>query len=1154
MRAPDGAMEWMGRPSGAAGARGQNPAGALEMSVPDSKLDTENPGSGDDNTQDGAKGRLSLRPGGRMELGKTEQAGSVRQSFSHGRSKTVQVEVVKKRATGPGGAPAAAGAAPRPAGPQAAGPARAGGPPRAGGPARAAGPAPAPGRPLTQGEQANRLRVLEEMRRQEAERQRQEREQQALLVRSANEEAQRRQEEERRAAEEAAERAAEARRRAEEEARRAQAEAPPPAPAPVEARAPEPQAPAPEAPRAPERPVERAPERPAPAAARPAPAPRPAEEAPRAATPREDRGPGGFGTRPAAGGDRGYAQRPAAAPSGDRGYVQRPSANPSGDRGYVQRPAAGPSGDRGYVQRPAAGPSGDRGYVQRPAAGPSGDRGYAQRPAGAPGGDRGYVQRPAGGPGGDRGYAARPAGGPGGDRGYAQRPAGGPGGDRAGYAPRAGGPGGYGAGAPLAARRPGPVPSSLPAGGPKLSLRPRGPGEGPPPGSMEDENRRPPPRRLGGPSPLAARKPVPAPAKKGLTPTDRKREGRIDVQAAIEGDDDRGRSLASVRRARERERRQAELARLRSGQERVVRDVVIPDVITVQELANRMAARAGEVVKALFRMGVMATITQSIDADTAELVATEFGHRVRRVSEADVEQGLEGEADTEEALEPRPPVVTIMGHVDHGKTSLLDALRKTDVAAREAGGITQHIGAYMIQIPSGDRVTFIDTPGHEAFTAMRARGAGVTDMVVLVVAADDGVMPQTIEAIRHARAANVPLIVAVNKIDKQGVNLDRVRQELLQHEVVVESLGGDVQEIQVSATKGTNLDKLLEAIILQAEILDLRANPNRAAEGTVLESKLDKGRGPVATVLVQKGTLNQGDIVVAGAEWGRVRAIIDDMGIPLTGAEPSEPVEILGLSGVPSAGETFVAVEDETRAREITEFRQRKAREKQTAAAGAARGTLNDMLARIQAGEQKEVAVVVKADVQGSAEALGVTLGKLSRDEVRVRVLHSAVGQITESDIQLAKASNAVVVAFNVRATVQARELATRDGVEIRYYSIIYEVADDIEKLVRGKLAPIQREKFLGYAQILQVFEVKRLGNIAGCRVTEGVVKRGAGVRLLRDGVVIHQGTLSTLRRFKDDVKEVANGYECGMSFANYNDIRVDDQIECYETETVAAV
>jgi translation initiation factor IF-2 len=526
---------------------------------------------------------------------------------------------------------------------------------------------------------------------------------------------------------------------------------------------------------------------------------------------------------------------------------------------------------------------------------------------------------------------------------------------------------------------------------------------------------------------------------------------------------------------------------------------------------------------------------------------------VRRVSESDVEQGLEGLTDIEADLQPRAPVVTIMGHVDHGKTSLLDALRKTDVAAREAGGITQHIGAYQVTIEGGQKITFLDTPGHEAFTAMRARGASVTDMVVLVVAADDGVMPQTIEAINHAKAAGVPLIVAVNKIDKQGVNLDRVRQELLQHEIVVESLGGDTQEIQVSALKGTNLDKLQEAILLQAEVLDLKANPDRAAEGAVIESKLDKGRGPVATVLVQKGTLRQGDLVVAGTEWGRVRAMLDDKGRQVKEAGPSLPVEILGLSGVPTAGETFVAVENEGRAREISEYRQRVAREKQAAAAGAARGTLADMMARVAAGQQKEVAVVVKADVQGSSEALGVTLNKLSRDEVKVRMLHSGVGQITESDIQLAKASNAVVVAFNVRATTQAREMAQRDGVDIRYYSIIYQVADDIEAMVRGKLAPIQREKFLGYAQILQVFEVKRLGKIAGCRVTEGVVRRGCGVRLLRDGVVIHQGELATLRRFKDDVKEVTNGYDCGMSFANYDDIRVDDQIECYETETIAA-
>ena len=695
------------------------------------------------------------------------------------------------------------------------------------------------------------------------------------------------------------------------------------------------------------------------------------------------------------------------------------------------------------------------------------------------------------------------------------------------------------------ARRPGPVPAAPVAPAPpaaKLTLRART--------GDEEEERRGPARRPG--TPAAPRKPALAPAKKGLPGLDR-RGGRIDVQAAIEGEDERTRSIASLRRARERERRQQELARLRSGQERVVRDVVIPETITVQELANRMAARGGEVVKALFRMGVMATLTQSIDADTAELVVQEFGHRPKRVAESDVELGLEGTTDAEADLKPRPPVVTIMGHVDHGKTSLLDALRQTDVAAREAGGITQHIGAYQVTLPDGNKVTFIDTPGHEAFTAMRARGASVTDMVVLVVAADDGVMPQTIEAIRHARAAGVPLIVAINKIDKPGVKPDRVRQELLQHEVVVESLGGETQEVEVSATQKINLDKLLEAITLQAEILDLKANPDRAAEGTVIESKLDRGRGPVATVLVQKGTLHQGDIVVAGAEWGRVRAMLDDKGRQLKSAGPSLPVEILGLSGVPTAGENFVAVEDEARAREISAYRQRRLREKAAAAAGAGRGTLNEMLARIQAGEQKEVAVVIKADVQGSAEAISVTLGKLGNEEVRVRVLHSAVGQITESDIQLAKASDAVIVAFNVRATAQARELAQREGVEIRYYSIIYEVADDIEKLVKGKLAPVQREKFLGYAQILQVFDVKRVGKVAGCRVTEGVVKRGAGVRLLRDGVVIHQGELSTLKRFKDDVREVGNGLECGMSFANYDDIRVGDQIECYETETVAA-
>ncbi|MBB2196689.1 translation initiation factor IF-2 [Gluconacetobacter sp. 1c LMG 22058] len=667
-------------------------------------------------------------------------------------------------------------------------------------------------------------------------------------------------------------------------------------------------------------------------------------------------------------------------------------------------------------------------------------------------------------------------------------------------------------------------------------------GRGP---DTEEERRA--PRR---PGVVPSRKPNGAPAKKG---GDNRRSGRIDVQAAIEGDDDKTRSLASVRRQRERERRQAELERLRSDQVRVVRDVVLPETITVQELANRMAARQGEVIKALMKMGVMATVTQSLDADTAELVIQEFGHRVRRVADSDVEIGIEGIDDTPEDLLPRPPVVTVMGHVDHGKTSLLDALRTTDVAAAEAGGITQHIGAYQVTLPSGAKITFIDTPGHEAFTAMRARGASVTDVVVLVVAADDGVMPQTIEAIRHAKAANAPIVVAINKCDKPGANPERVRQELLSHEIVVESMGGDTQDVEVSALKRTGLDKLEEAILLQAEILDLRANPDRVAEGSVIESRLDRGRGPVATILVQKGTLRRGDIVVAGAEWGRVRAMLDDRNRQIQEALPSTPVEILGVTGVPGAGEPFVVVENENRAREISEFRQRVIRDRMAAGQTAARGTLDQMLARIQAGAQKEVAVLIKADVQGSAEALQTTVLKLEHEEVKVRVLTAGVGQITESDVQLAKASDAVIIAFNVRATTQARELAQREGVDIRYYSIIYQVADDVEQLVKGKVAPKHREKFLGYAEIRKVFDITKVGKVAGCYVTEGVVKRGCGVRLLRDNVVVHEGDLSQLKRFKDDVKEVARGYECGLSFAGYNDLREGDMVECYEMELVPA-
>jgi len=687
-----------------------------------------------------------------------------------------------------------------------------------------------------------------------------------------------------------------------------------------------------------------------------------------------------------------------------------------------------------------------------------------------------------------------------------------------------------------APRNPGPA-------GETLRLKPSGrAGE-------EDEDQRP-VRRPGGTS-LPARKPAVVAPKKGVD--DRRRTGKINVQAAIEGDDERVRSIASMRRQRDRERRQAELERLRTDQVKVVRDVVLPEMITVQELANRMAARASDVVKSLMKMGVMATITQSIDADTAELVVQEFGHRVKRVAENDVEIGLEGEIDEEEDLLPRPPVVTIMGHVDHGKTSLLDALRQTSVAAGEAGGITQHIGAYQITTPKGAKITFIDTPGHAAFTAMRSRGASVTDIVILVVAADDGVMPQTIEAISHAKAANVPIIVAINKMDKPGANPDRVRNELLQHEIVVESLGGDTQEIHVSALKRTGLDKLEDGIMALAEMLDLKANPTRDAEGTVIESRLDRGRGPVATVLVQKGTLWTGDILVAGAEYGRVRALLDWNGANVKTAGPSVPVEVLGLSAIPGAGETFTVVDDEQRAREIAEFRQRKLRDKAAAGAMAGRGTLDQMLARIQAGVQKEVGVLIKADVQGSSEAIQATVLKLANEEVKVRVLLAGVGQISESDIQLAKASSAVIVAFNVRATVQARELAQREGVDIRYYSIIYDVADDIEKLVRGRMAPKVRENFLGYAEIRKVFDITKSGKVAGCMVTEGVVRRGAGVRLLRDNVVIHEGDLSQLKRFKDDVREVARNYECGLSFAGFQDLREGDMVECYERELVPA-
>jgi translation initiation factor IF-2 len=636
-----------------------------------------------------------------------------------------------------------------------------------------------------------------------------------------------------------------------------------------------------------------------------------------------------------------------------------------------------------------------------------------------------------------------------------------------------------------------------------------------------------------------------APAARMKTDQRRRDGGKITVSRALSDDQgERTRSLASVRRQRERMRMQQP-----QEQNKVVRDVVVPETITVQELAQRMAERGVDVIRALMRMGIMATMNQVIDADTAELLVGEFGHNLKRVAESDIEIGLKGEEDVDENRLPRPPVVTIMGHVDHGKTSLLDALRATNVVSGEAGGITQHIGAYQVTLHDDRKITFIDTPGHQAFTAMRARGADVTDIVVLVVAADDGIMDQTIEAIRHAKAANAPIIVAINKMDKPGANPDRVRQELLQHELVVESMGGDVLDVEVSALKKTNLDKLEEAILLQAEILDLRANPDRSAEGTIIEAKLEQGRGPVATVLIQRGTLKVGDIFVAGAEWGRVRALIDDRGEKLKSGGPAMPVEVLGLNGTPLAGDDFSVVDSEVRARDITEFRQRKKRE---AAQATGRSTLEEMFSAIALGTAKELPIVVKSDVQGSLEAIIASVKGLGTDEVSARVLHAGVGGLNESDINLASASKALTIGFNVRANPQARDLARRNGVDIRYYSVIYDVIDDVRKMMEGLLAPTLREHFLGYAEIRQVFDITKVGKVGGCMITDGLVKRGAGVRLLRDNVVIHQGHLKTLKRFKDEVREVREGYECGMAFENYADIQVGDVIECFEVEEVA--
>ena len=622
------------------------------------------------------------------------------------------------------------------------------------------------------------------------------------------------------------------------------------------------------------------------------------------------------------------------------------------------------------------------------------------------------------------------------------------------------------------------------------------------------------------------------------------------MQHAYSGEEEieHTRSLAAMRRAQAKHRKKAMTAEEIEAK-KVYRDIIIPETITVQDLANRTSERGADVIKALMRMGMMATINQVIDGDTAQLIAEEMGHHVKRVAESDLEEELLKVEENLENYTSRPPVVTVMGHVDHGKTSLLDALRKTDVVSGEAGGITQHIGAYQITLASGQKITFIDTPGHAAFTEMRARGANVTDIVVLVVAADDGVMDQTIEAIHHARAAGVPVIVAINKIDKPDANPDRVRNMLLQHEIVLESLGGDILDVEVSAKKGINLDKLEETILLQAEILDLKADSTSSAKGVVVEAKLEKGRGAVATVLVQKGTLRVGDIFVSGKEFGKVRALVDDHGRPIQEAGPATPVEVLGFNGTPMAGDDFTVVHDEAKAREVAEVRAR--RERDAKAAASAHTTMDQMFSRIAAGETKELPVVIKTDVQGSMEALSASLHKLSTDEVKVRVLHAAVGGITESDVVLAKASDAIVIGFNVRANPQARDLAKRDHLEIRYYSVIYDVIDDVKAAMGGLLAPTLRENFLGNAEIRQTFSIPKVGTIAGCMVTDGMVKRGGKVRLLRDNVVIHEGTLKTLKRFKDEVKEVKEGYECGMAFENYNDLKVGDVIECFEIEEI---
>jgi len=1016
----------------------------------------------DENENRPTRAPLTLKP----RAGSSVSTGTVKQSFSHGRSKTVVVETKRPRLGVPPSVNLAAPSAleKRPAF-DVRGPA----------PSNRSGPSsqPADAHALSEDERQRRQKVAAEFARQQAER--------------ASAEARVRE-------------TAAATARDVEAAQAATAAPPPVAPKPeVRAEAPPPAvevAPAPE------------PAQPAPAAgvetvhAEPVRTEAQRAEAPRSEAPRAE------APRPASSQTRTYDPGTARRDDRERTTTYRPDRPPpSAAGGYAQR-GPRPEGAAAY---PPRGPRTEGGYPPR--APREGDRGAAPRE----GGYRG--DRPAPRPGETVRYSAlnpRPA---------APREGGRPAGPR---------PPGGGRGGPAA-----------PPAGPEIQRATR---QTPRPGSLNLD------RRPDFDEDADSRRGKVAPTKavsrtKGEP---KRREGRLTIQALAGDDEDaveRMRSLASVRRAREREREK----RKGGGAEQAknAREVVIPDVITVQELAGRMAVRGVEIIKFLMREGLMLKINDVIDSDTAELVASEFGLTVRRVSESDVEVGFIGDEDVDDHLLPRPPVVTIMGHVDHGKTSLLDALRSTDVAGGEHGGITQHIGAYQVRLASGQRVTFLDTPGHAAFSAMRARGANITDIVVLVVAADDGVMPQTIEAIQHARAAGAPLIVAINKIDKPDADPRRVINELLQHEVVVESLGGETQVIEVSATQKLGLDDLVEAILVQAEVMDLKANPDRSAEGVVIESKIDRGRGAVATVLVKRGTLKRGDLVVAGANWGRVRALFNERDEQVASAEPSTPVEVLGLDGAPDPGEAIAVVEDEARARELTEYRVRVKRERASGPSGPA-ASLADMMAKFADKRVSELPLLIKADVQGSSEAIVSSLDKIGTDEVRARIILSGAGQINESDVMLAKGSGAPILGFNVRASRQARDLAEREGVEIRYYAIIYDLLDDIKGVLSGMLAPMQRETFLGNAEVLQVFDITKVGKVAGCRVTEGTVRKGSRVRIVREGVVVLElGVLQTLKRFKDEVNEVTAGQECGMAFQGFQDIKAADLIECFNLEEV---